>query len=206
MSATAMLPSAEAPSDGRLARGERARQLVVDALLELVREGDLRPTAPRIAERARVSLRTVFHHFTDLEALFAAAADRQTANVRRLVVPIAEDGSLDERLDAFVQQRARLLEAIMPVRRAALLMEPFSKEIATRLAETRALGMAEVARVFALELAGRPGAARRDLAAALHAASGFSMWETLRRHQELAAPRARRIMRRTLAALLDAED
>ena len=44
-------------------------------------------------------------------------------------------------------------------------MEPFSKEIASRLAETRALGMTEVTRVFALELAKRPAAARRDLAA-----------------------------------------
>jgi AcrR family transcriptional regulator len=201
-----MLASADAPSDGRLARGERARGLVVDALLQLVREGDLRPTAPRIAERARVSLRTVFHHFADLEALFAAAADRQTDDVRRLVVPVPRDGELGARLDAFVQQRARLLEAITPVRRAALLMEPFSKEIASRLAETRALGMAEVLRVFALELAKRPAAARRDLAAALHAASGFPAWETLRRHQGLPAPRTRRVMRRMLAALLDSED
>jgi len=201
-----MLASADARSDGRLARGERARELVVDALLQLVGEGDLRPTAPRIAERARVSLRTVFHHFADLEALFAAAADRQTDNLRRLVVPVPDDGPLGVRLDAFVQQRARLLEAIMPVRRAALLLEPFSKEIASRLAETRALGMTEVLRVFAPELARRPGAARRELAAALHAASGFPTWETLRRHQGLPAPRARRILRRMVAALLDSED
>ncbi len=201
-----MLASADARSDGRLARGERARGLVVDALLELVREGDLRPTAPRIAERARVSLRTVFHHFADLEALFAAAADRQTDNVRRLVVPIPHDGPLGQRLDAFVQQRARLLEAIAPVRRAALLMEPFSKEIAARLAEMRDLGMAEVTHVFGRELAGQPAAARRDLAAALHAASGFPTWETLRRHQGLPATRARRVMRRMLAALLDSEE
>ena len=58
----------------------------------------------------RVSLRTVFHHFADLEALFAAAADRQTDDVRRLVVPVPHDGELGARLDAFVQQRARLLE------------------------------------------------------------------------------------------------
>jgi TetR/AcrR family transcriptional regulator of autoinduction and epiphytic fitness len=201
-----MLASADARSDGRLARGERARGLVVEALLELVREGDLRPTAPRIAERARVSLRTVFHHFADLEAVFAAAADRQSENVRRLVVPIAGSGPRAARLDAFVQQRTRLLEAITPVRRAALLMEPFSKEIAARLADTRALGMTEVTRVFAPELDGRTPAARRELAAALHAASAFPTWETLRRHQGLPLPRARRVMRRMLAALLESEE
>ena len=201
-----MLASADTRSDGRLARGARARGLVVDALLELVREGDLRPTAPRIAERARVSLRSVFHHFADLEALFAAAADRQSDSLRRLAVPIAPDGPLASRLDAFVQQRARLLETIAPVRRAALLMEPFSKEIAARLAETRRLGMHEMTRVFRRELTARTPAARRELAAALHAASGFSTWETLRSHQGLPPARARRIMRRTLAALLSSEE
>ena len=44
--------------DGRLGRGTRARTAVVDALLDLIEEGDLRPTAPRIAERAGVSLRS----------------------------------------------------------------------------------------------------------------------------------------------------
>jgi AcrR family transcriptional regulator len=201
-----MLASTDTRSDGRLARGERARGLVVDALLELVREGDLRPTAPRIAERARVSLRTVFHHFADLEARFAAAADRQSDRLRRLAVPIAPDGALAQRLDAFVQQRARLLETIAPVRRAALLMEPFSKEIAARLAHTRRLGMQEVTRVFARELAARAPAARRELASALHAASGFPAWETLRSHQGLPPARARRVMRRMLAALLHSEE
>ena len=52
--------------DGRLARSARTRHAVVDALLDLLGEGDLRPTAARIAERAGVSLRIVFHHFEDL--------------------------------------------------------------------------------------------------------------------------------------------
>jgi AcrR family transcriptional regulator len=200
-----MLASTDTRSDGRLARGARARGLVVDALLELVREGDLRPTAPRIAERARVSLRTVFHHFADLEAVFAAAADRQSESLRRLAVRIAPDGPLAPRLDAFVHQRARLLETIAPVRRAALLMEPFSKEISRRLADTRRRGLNEVTRVFAHELAAHAPAARRELAAALHAASSFPTWETLRSHQGLPPARARRVMRRMLAALLHPE-
>src|SRR5208282_909869 len=65
--------------DGRLARSARTRHAVVDALLDLLGEGDLRPTAARIADRAGVSLRLVFHHFDDLEAIyseFAGAAFR----------------------------------------------------------------------------------------------------------------------------------
>ena len=63
--------------DGRIARGKRARTAIVDALLALIEAGELRPSAARIAERAGVSLRSVFQHFRDVESLFAAMADRQ---------------------------------------------------------------------------------------------------------------------------------
>ena len=189
--------------DGRLERGERARHAVVDALLGLIEEGDLRPTAPRIAERAGLSLRSVFHHFADLEALFAAAADRQLARVRGLARPLARRGPLRARLGAFVRQRARLLEAITPVRRAALLMEPFSDELAARLRRVRALGREEVARLFAPELAERRPGDRRELLAALTVVSGWHTWEALRAHERLSRPRAARALARMLAALLE---
>src|SRR3989304_5263636 len=73
-----MLASLSTPTaiqaDGRSARAARTRDAVVEALLTLIEEGDLRPTAQRVAEHARVSLRSVFQHFRDLESLFAAAA------------------------------------------------------------------------------------------------------------------------------------
>lgn len=192
------------PPDRRTARAVATRAAVVDALLGLLHEGDVRPTAPRIAARARVSLRSVFQHFADLEALFAAAADRQSEYVRSLAARLDGDGPFERRLNAFVAQRARILEAISPVRRAALLMEPFSEEIQTRLAQARGSGRTELAWVFAPELRKRPAAARRDILAALATASGFSTWEVLRSHQRLPLARAQRVMARTLRALLTA--
>ena len=46
--------------DGRTARAERTREAIVTAHLELVGEGDLRPTGERIAELAGVSLRALW--------------------------------------------------------------------------------------------------------------------------------------------------
>ena len=46
------------------------RAAIADALLSLLEEGELQPTATRIAERAGISLRLIYHHFGDLEALF----------------------------------------------------------------------------------------------------------------------------------------
>src|SRR5579863_4008492 len=108
--------------DGRLARSARARNAIVEAILDLLNEGELQPGAQRIAARAGVSLRLVFHHFADLEALFGAAADLQTQRLLALLTPIPPEGPLDERLATFVDQRVRLLEAISPVRRAAILI------------------------------------------------------------------------------------
>jgi TetR/AcrR family transcriptional regulator, regulator of autoinduction and epiphytic fitness len=188
--------------DGRLARGERARGAIVDALLDLLEAGELRPSAARIAERAGVSLRSVFQHFSDVETLFATAAERQKLRLLPLVRPIPADGPLAGRIATFGTQRAKLLEAITPVRRAAVLMEPFSRELHARLDRFRGDKGADVQRLFAQEIAARPAASRRVLASALVAASGWSMWQSLREHQGLDRAQARRVLVHTLTALL----
>ena len=195
-------PRPDATTDGRLARSLNTRAAVVDALLALIEAGDLQPTAPRIAERAGVSLRSVFQHFRDLEALFAAAAARQTERLRPLIQPIPPAAPLAQRLAALVAQRARLLETLSPVRRAALLMEPFSNEVATRLREVRALKRAQITHVFATELAACPAGERRDLLAALDAAGSYSTWHALRVHQGLPVDRARKVLAHLFTALL----
>lgn len=188
--------------DGRLARSERSRRAVVGALLDLFEAGELRPTAAEIAQRAGVSLRSVFQHFESLETLFAAAADLQMERLAPLLIPIPTGGSFPGRLAMFVTRRARVLEAVAPVRRASLRMEPFSKEVRTRLETARARGRREVERVFAPELAELPASERRDAAAALGAAASWSTWEHLRRHQGMSVERARKVMARMLATSL----
>ena len=74
--ALAMQEVSETALDGRAARALRTRNRVVDALLDLVDEGDLRPSAADVARRAGVSLRSVFQHFDDLETLFRVAGER----------------------------------------------------------------------------------------------------------------------------------
>ena len=60
--------------DGRRARRHRSRDLAVDALLDLLDEGVVRPTAQQVAERSGVSLRSIFRIFDDVESLNAAAS------------------------------------------------------------------------------------------------------------------------------------
>ena len=150
-----------ATQDGRTARAERTREKVVDAVLELLDGGDVRPTAERIANRAGVSERTVFQHFADRESLFGAVGDAQAQRVLPTLEVIPADLPLDERIERFTEQRARLLERLSGVRRGALLMEPESAAVAEGLAMARRLKAAEVQRVFAAEIAARPSCARR---------------------------------------------
>lgn len=200
----AMTTSVRSP-DGRAARAGRTRDAVVTAMLSLLDDGNLRPTARQVSEKASVSLRSVFQHFEDLEALFAAAADRQVERLAPLATLIPTDMSFADRLRLFVESRCRLLEAVSPVRRAALLQEPFSTEVASRLSWSRKSNREEVERVFAPELATVPAKERRELAAAMHAASEWYTWETLRAHDGLPEADARRVMTRTLSALLRKE-
>jgi AcrR family transcriptional regulator len=164
--------------DGRTARALRTRDAIVDASIALVDEGDLRPTAPRIAERAKVSVRSVFQHFDDLEGLYAAVGDRLVERLSHVVMTVDESLPLDRRIDEVVRQRAILLEAITPVRRAAAVHAPFSPEVTARLQAGHDFLRGEIERVFGPELSAGP---ERELRLdALDTVLSWASWDNLR--------------------------
>lgn len=197
-----MASPAQLPADGRLARSERSRRAVADALLDLLAEGDPDPTAARIAHRAGVSLRSVFQLFDNLETLLVAAAESQMARIAPLLAPLDVGGSLRGRAARFAAQRAEVYEAIAAARRAALRLEAKSPTVARTLGEVRLAKRREAERVFAHELAGLSPAVRRDVIAALGAMASFSAWEDLRSHQGLTVARARKVLQRSIERLL----
>ena len=188
--------------DGRAARAERTRNAVVDALLDLIDEGNLQPTALEVAKRAGVSPRIVYFHFDDHARLFAAAAARQSERMLADFHVIDAGGPLSERLDAFVALRARLFQRGYNTRRAARLHEHAAPVVAGALAFIRAVKREEAERVFARELDALRPAVRRDRAAALGAVTSFNTWESLRGHARLSVEDARRVWRGLIAAVL----
>jgi TetR/AcrR family transcriptional regulator of autoinduction and epiphytic fitness len=191
-----------APIDGRAARAARTRDAIVDATVALVEEGDLRPTAPRIAERAGVSVRSVFQHFDDLPALHAAVVRRVVERLAELVVPVDPAQPFAERVAAFVRHRSELLEAVTPFRRAAAVHGPFAPRIRKAVAEGVVYHRLEVESAFAPELAAVPADERAELLDAVAAASSWTMWDSLRSESGGSPDRARAVMGRTLRALL----
>ena len=186
------------PLDGRTARGQRTRRAVVDALLALHREGDLTPTAQRVAERAGVALRTVFGHFSDLETLWAEAGARQLEELGALATPVEASLPLAARTAAFCASRARVLEALLPVVRAARLREHASPALQRNRRLFVEAGDEEVRRVFAGELAGSP-----DVLHALSVVAGAAGWEGLRVDRRLTVAEATDVLRRTVTRLVD---
>lgn len=190
-------------TDGRTLRALRTRDAIVDATIALVEEGDLRPTAPRVAERAGVSVRSIFQHFTDLESLHAAVAERLAERLMALVVPILPEGPFEERLQRFVHQRGMLLEVLTPLRRAADVHGPFSEEITARMRDGQDFLRREIQVTFAPELHAS-GEDHDEVLDALDVVLGWGTWYELRaragRDQDDAEVVVRRMVRAVLAA------
>lgn len=188
--------------DGRTARSARTRDAVADAFLDLLHAGNLRPTAKQVADAAGVSLRSVFQHFDDLDTLFAEVADRQIQRLQTLMPTPPPSAPFRERLEKFVAGRSRLLEAISPVRRAAVLQEPFSEVVGKRLRWVRVAAQAEIAAAFAPELKAGSPSDRAELLAALDIAANWGTWEALRTQHGMPPEAASRTMTRMIEALL----
>jgi len=103
--------------DGRAARAERTRTAIADAMHGLLVEGHA-VSARVVAERAEVSLRSVFQHFEDMESVFAEVARRQETTIRPHLAPIDASLPLVDRIDGIVASRDELFATIAPVRRA----------------------------------------------------------------------------------------
>jgi AcrR family transcriptional regulator len=190
-------------TDGRALRRLRNEQAVVEAILDLLNEGVVQPTAQEVSDRSGVSMRSIFRLFQDMEALNAAAIERQLARVGPLLGVVATTGPVAERIAALADDRARFYEAIAPVRRLAVRRAAHSPTLEAGLAGASRHFRNQVARVFAAELAAAP-AGSDDLLDALDAAASWEAWDRLRRAQHLSTGAARRVMALSLAALLPA--
>jgi TetR/AcrR family transcriptional regulator, regulator of autoinduction and epiphytic fitness len=200
-------PTSEPPSDGRVARSYRTNEQLVRAVLEIIeRDGHLRPTASQVARRAGVSRRALYVHFETIEELIATALERRAVEVCTEWEDPSPDAPLDRRVELFCRRWADLSEALVPLRRAVAVHEPFSPQVGAVRQQTRTWARAVVEQAFSPELDPLTTAEREALGRALHHATSWSAWDELRT-QGAATDAAHEAMRRLIAALLvDARD
>lgn len=169
--------------DGRVQRGARNREAIVDALLGCYEAGVLRPSVAEVAERAGVSARSVHNHFVDVEQMRVELVQRQWKKNAPL---LGEVRSMEE----LISQRVIFFEAVTPVRRAALLSVHDSPAIAR--------GLQRLDRMLRRQLEALYPTVENDVLDALELATSWDAWNRLRGAQDCSVARARRIVERTV--------
>jgi AcrR family transcriptional regulator len=195
------MSTAPSPSDGRIARGVRTRESVVNAFEALIREGSS-PTGAELASRAGVSCRSIFTHFGDMEGVATAATRRVLSRLRERSEPVSSSIELDERIEIFARQRAETLEQVTPIYQVVVAQRAMSDEVRALVSRDNELRGAYTRRVFEPELFDSPLDQHQLLRDALVAVSSWPHWLSLRKAQRLNADEARMVMIYQLSGLL----
>lgn len=192
----------EVTVDGRRARSQRSHDAVVEALLALCREGTYRPSAAEVAERAGVSVRTVFRLFEDLDSLVEIAVEQQWERIGTLHDAPDATGTRAERVGALAHQRIEIHEAVAPIVRTGRHIIDQSAALRRAIRERRHLLREQLEVQFERELRGRTPSDARELLSAIEVASSFESIEYLRVVAAHTAAEAEAIVARSLLALL----
>lgn len=147
-------------TDGRQLRRRRNRQAVVEALLDLYRDGNLRPSAEEIATRSGLSPRSLFRYFDDVDDLIRTAVSRQEELALPLVsVDVGPEAPLEIRVRSLVDQRFRLYQAVGNAAAVSRLRAPFEPVLAAELRRNRNFLRTQLLGLFGAELTelGTPG-------------------------------------------------
>ena len=162
--------------DGRRLRSERTRQLIVEAYLALLREGNRNPTAAQTAERAGYSVRSVFERFPDLQALRIMATDYSLSQAAALAPARHLDGDRATRIRSQVETRAGTCERGLLLWRMLLVFQQDSDELKARVRLARDRTIARMEQMYARELDVLGTADRRHLLIALEALTDSESW------------------------------
>ncbi|WP_199556233.1 TetR/AcrR family transcriptional regulator [Sandaracinobacteroides hominis] len=186
-------------SDGRRRRSADSRRRIIEAMLELVREGDISPSADAVAARAGVGRRTVFRLFSDMEGVYR----EMHAVMREKVAPVRDAPLVGEtasaKVHALVDRRARFFEEVLPLMVAAGVHRPRS----TVLQNDHALIQRELRNILS-ELLDEQILSNREMVESLDMLLSIDVWRRLRLEQRLTVAQATSILHMLVTALLPA--
>ena len=192
-----------ASTDGRQLRRARNREAVVEALLDLYRDGNLKPNAEEIAARSGLSPRSLFRYFDDVDDLIRAAIARQLARAIPLVpIDATPDEPTRAKITALVEQRFRLFNAVGNAASVVRLRAPFEPVVATTLARNREFLRSQMVALFAPELAEMGTSAAAGALAVADVVTSFESRYLLVQDQGLTPVQAKAVIADALSAIL----
>lgn len=192
---------APTPIDGRHARSERSRQAMVDALLDLLREGNLRPSATQIADRAGVTQRTLFNQFGDMESLILACSMRQAQRVIEML-PEAGDGDLPQRVSTYCAGLAHMLEETMNVRWAVVTSTHANWNGDRVMQMAREFMRAHLASAFGADIASLSEEVQSEVLNAVEISLDPAAWRLLRVQHGMSYDEAKASVTRAVLSIL----
>ena len=149
-------------------------------MIDLVLEGHVPPQAELVAERAGVSLASVFRYFATLDELRHEAIGRYFERYSHLMaIPDIGEHSLSRRIDNLVRARVEYHEAAAPMCRLARRQAAPISEISDTLDRVRSTLTDQLSAHFAAELAGLRPSVRRERVAVISALTSFESWDLL---------------------------
>lgn len=167
-----------ATEDGRRARRLRNRDAVVDALFDLITETHGLPSIEEIADRAGVSVSSIFRYFDGISDLQRQTMERYFTRYAELFeIPNVGEGSFAVRIDSFIDARMRLFATIAPIGRFARARVYDHPQLEESLVRARAVFTRQVHDQFAAELSRLDKQRAEDAAALIDVVCSFEGWE-----------------------------
>ena len=195
--------------DGRTARRNRNKDAVLDALIELAREGDglCEPSVEAIAERAAVSYRSVYRYFEDRTELMLSAIGRVMGDDYSIfAVDDLGDGSLDTRISRLVEVRVAAYRRLAPLTRIAIRLRADEPAVADAYEDVRRQMRAQLEAQFAPELDAVAPQDRAGVIAAVDAMFQAESLDYLADHEGFDDAEIARILTRHIRAHLGVGD
>jgi AcrR family transcriptional regulator len=191
-------PAATPAADGRRRRGEDNRARIVAAMLEIIRSGDVAPSAEQVAQRADVGLRTVFRHFQDMDSLYREMSVVIVGELKVVAETPFRSTDWRDRVVEMIERRAAAFEKIAPFLRASTAFSHRSRDLEVDNARLVAALRAILERQLPPEVArDQPKLEILDLLLS------FETWSRLRRQQGLSPRRAQETLTAAVRRLLD---
>jgi hypothetical protein len=184
-------------ADGRRLRSSRSRERIVHALIELIRAGEMSPSAARVAEKANVGLRTVFRHFEEMETLNREITAIVAAEILPLVEKPFEGKGWRAQFNDLLDRRAHIYERVMPLKVAGNLQRFRSKFLMDDYNRFLRMEREGLKRVLPQKIMGDA-----VLFQAIEMTTGFQAWRRLRQDQGLSPKDALAVLRHTVDCLL----
>jgi AcrR family transcriptional regulator len=177
-----------APEDGRRQRSKASRDKMVAAMIELVREGAIMPSADQVATRAQVGLRTVFRQYKDMETLYAAMLGGLSEYYQDWAAPLTAP-SWQGQLVELMERRVATYERLLPFKRAGDAHRHMSPSI-----EAENVRMLALMRMRLRSLV--PDTVAGDVVTfeTLDLIASFAAWQRLRFEQNLSFDQAREVV------------